>query len=114
MSQRGLLDARMKAGKPRASELQARVPKVRDEVRDRLPELGNELRARGSGFSQEIARPNAKMDVGWARRPVPRGVRGGILAGVLAPLLLVYVKRRVDGREVLGEENAGPVIFVAN
>jgi 1-acyl-sn-glycerol-3-phosphate acyltransferase len=89
------------------------VPKV-NEVRDRLPELGNELRSRSSGISQEIARQYAKMDVSWARRPLPRIVRGGILAGVLAPLLYVYVKRRVDGREVLDEETAAPVIFVAN
>src|SRR3954466_9659513 len=93
---RGRFDATMRAGK------------------DRLPELGNELRARGSGISHEIARQYAKMDVSWARRPIPRAVRGGILAGVLAPLLYVYVKRRVDGREVLGEEMAAPVIFVAN
>ena len=114
MGQRGRLDASMRASKARASELQARVPKVRDEVRDRLPELGNELRARSSGISQEIARQYARMDVSWARRPIPRAVRGGILAGVLAPLLFVYIKRRVGGREVLGEEIAAPVIFVAN
>src|SRR3954466_14573504 len=114
MSQRGRLDARVRAGKTRASELQARVPKVRDEVRDRLPEFGNELRARSSGISHEIARQYAKMDVSWARRPIPRAVRGAILAGVLAPLLFVYIKRRVDGRDVLGEEVAAPVIFVAN
>ena len=93
---RGRFDATMRAGK------------------ERLPELGNELRARSSGISQEIARQYAKMDVSWARRPIPRAVRGGILAGVLAPLLFVYIKRRVGGREVLGEEIASPVIFVAN
>src|SRR3954453_16559388 len=93
---RGRFDATMRGGK------------------ERLPELGNELRGRGSGISHEIARQYAKMDVSWARRPVPRAVRGGILAGILAPLLFVYIKRRVDGREVLGEEIAAPVIFVAN
>src|SRR6478752_5469249 len=110
MRERGRFDATLRAGKTRASDLQSRVPKV-NEVRDRLPELGNELRARSSGFSQEIARQYAKMDVSWARRPIPRAVRGGILAGILAPLLFVYVKRRVDGREVLGEEIESPVIF---
>ena len=72
------------------------------------------LDATRSGVSQEIARQYSKMDVSWARGTIPRMVRGGILAGVLAPLLYVYVKRRVDGREVLDEEIAGPVIFVAN
>ena len=47
-------------------------------------------------------------------RPIRGPYAEGILAGVLAPLLFVYVKRRVDGREVLGEEIAAPVIFVAN
>jgi 1-acyl-sn-glycerol-3-phosphate acyltransferase len=87
---------------------------TREDVRDRLPDFGNELRTRGSDISQEIARQYAKMDVSWARGTIPRIVRGGILAGVLAPLLYLYVKRRVDGREMLGEETAAPVIFVAN
>jgi len=81
---------------------------------ERLPELGNELRTRSSVVSQEIARQYARMDVSWARAALPRAVRGGILAGVLAPLLYFYVRRRVDGREVLGEELTAPVIFVAN
>jgi 1-acyl-sn-glycerol-3-phosphate acyltransferase len=69
---------------------------------------------RESGVGQEIARQYAKMDVAWARGTLPRIVRGGILAGVLAPLLYVYLKRRVQGREVLGEAITAPVIFVAN
>src|SRR3954451_1722129 len=93
---RGRFDATMRAGS------------------ERLPELGNELRTRSSVFSHEIARQYARMDVSWARGALPRIVRGGILAGVLAPLLYFYVRRRVDGREVLGEELTAPVIFVAN
>ena len=54
------------------------------------------------------------MDVSWARRPIPRPRTGRDPRRVLAPLLFLYVKRRVDGREVLGEEMAAPVIFVAN
>jgi 1-acyl-sn-glycerol-3-phosphate acyltransferase len=69
---------------------------------------------RESGVGQELARHYAKMDVAWARGTLPRIVRGGILAGVLAPLLYVYLKRRVNGREVLGEAITAPVIFVAN
>jgi len=81
---------------------------------ERLPELGNELRTRSAVVSQEIARQYARMDVSWARGALPRVVRGGILAGVLAPLLYCYIKRRVDGREVLDEALTAPVIFVAN
>ena len=54
------------------------------------------------------------MDVSWARGTSAGLVRGGILAGILAPLLYLYVKRRVDGRDVLGAEITDPVIFVAN
>ena len=100
-------DAGVRASKARASELQARVPKVRDEVRDRLPELGNELRARSSGISQEIARQYAKMDVSWARRTIPRAVREGHPRR--RPRLRCcssMSSRRVGGREVLGEEIA--------
>jgi 1-acyl-sn-glycerol-3-phosphate acyltransferase len=82
--------------------------------KDRLPDFGNELRARGSGVSREIARQYAKMDVSWARGAPARMLRGGILAGVLAPLLYLYLKRRVAGREVLDEDVTAPVIFVAN
>jgi 1-acyl-sn-glycerol-3-phosphate acyltransferase len=114
MRERGRFDATMRASRARAGELQSRVPKVRSDVLDRLPEIGNELRTRGSGVSQEIARQYAKMDVAWARGTLPRIVRGGILAGVLAPLLYLYLRRRVDGREVLAEEATAPVIFVAN
>jgi 1-acyl-sn-glycerol-3-phosphate acyltransferase len=62
----------------------------------------------------EIARQYAKLDVSWARGTVGGLVRGGILAAVLTPLLYLYVKRRVAGREVLGDEVTEPVIFVAN
>jgi 1-acyl-sn-glycerol-3-phosphate acyltransferase len=114
MGERGRFDATMRASRARASDLQSRVPKMRDDVLDRLPEIGSELRTRSSGVGQEIGRQYAKMDVAWARGRVPGLVRGGILAGVLAPLLYLYLRRRVDGREVLGAEIERPVIFVAN
>jgi 1-acyl-sn-glycerol-3-phosphate acyltransferase len=114
MGEPGRFDASMRASRARARDLQSRGTKVGNDVLDRLPEIGNELRTRSSGVSQELARQYAKMDVAWARGTLPRIVRGGILAGVLAPLLYVYLKRRVEGREVLGEEVAAPVIFVAN
>jgi 1-acyl-sn-glycerol-3-phosphate acyltransferase len=114
MGERRRFDANMRASSARARELQSRVPKMRSDVLDRLPELGNELRTRSSGVGHEIARQYAKMDVSWARGTLPRMVRGGILAGVLAPLLYLYLRRRVAGREVLSADVAPPVIFVAN
>jgi 1-acyl-sn-glycerol-3-phosphate acyltransferase len=98
----------------RRKSLQARLLRAGSEVRGQIPALSNDARAKGAEIGKEIARQYAKMDVSWARGKSAGLVRGGILAGILAPLLLMYVKRRVDGREVLGAEMTDPVIFVAN
>jgi 1-acyl-sn-glycerol-3-phosphate acyltransferase len=100
----------MNLRKKRTNEFQSRLLDVGNEVRD----LRAGARSKGAQVSKEIARQYSKMDVSWARGPVGSLVRGGILAGILAPLLYLYVRRRVDGREVLGEEMTDPVIFVAN
>src|SRR4051812_1858728 len=104
----------MNLRKKRQNDLQSRLRSAGGEVRDRIPELSSGARSRSAEISKEIARQYAKMDVSWARGKIPGVVRGGILAGILAPLLYVYVKRRVDGREVLDAEMTDPVIFVAN
>jgi len=88
-------------------DLQSRLRAVGSDVRDGA-------RGKGTDLSKEIARQYAKMDVSWARGPLPSVVRGGILAGVLAPMLYVYVRRRVHGQEVLDDAMVDPVIFVAN
>src|SRR3954463_15843240 len=100
--------------KRRSKDLQARLRSAGGEVRDRIPELSKDARTRGAELSKEVARQYKRMDVSWARGTSAGLVRGGILAGILAPLLYLYVKRRVDGRDVLGEEMTDPVIFVAN
>jgi 1-acyl-sn-glycerol-3-phosphate acyltransferase len=84
------------------------------QLQSRLHSAGSGARNRGAEVGKELARQYAKMDVSWARGPVGQIVGGGILAGVLTPLLYLYVKRRVDGREVLDDEMTDPVIFVAN
>jgi 1-acyl-sn-glycerol-3-phosphate acyltransferase len=75
------------------------------------PRLPRPKKARSG---KELARQYAKLDVSWARGPVGRVLRGGILAAVLSPLLYLYVRRRVAGREVLDAKVTDPVIFVAN
>jgi 1-acyl-sn-glycerol-3-phosphate acyltransferase len=82
-----------------------------DVRRKRAKKVPARLR-RTSG--RELARQYAKLDVSWARGPVGGIVRGGILAAVLTPLLYLYVKHRVAGREVLDTATTDPVIFVAN
>jgi 1-acyl-sn-glycerol-3-phosphate acyltransferase len=71
-------------------------------------------KSRRAEIGKELSRQYAKMDVSWARGPVGRIVRGGILAAVLTPLLYLYIRHRVHGREVLDAEPTDPVIFVAN
>src|SRR3954453_18635741 len=101
--------------KRRSKDLQARLRSAGGEVRDRLPELSKDARTRGAELSKEVARQYKKMGVSWARGTSAGLVRGGILAGILAPLLYLYVKRRVHGRDVLGAEmTTDPGIFVAN
>jgi 1-acyl-sn-glycerol-3-phosphate acyltransferase len=97
----------MKLRRKRSKDIQARL-------RSAGGELSRDARSKGAEISKEIARQYKKMDVSWARGTSAGLIRGGILAGILAPLLYLYVKRRVDGREVLGEEMTDPVIFVAN
>jgi 1-acyl-sn-glycerol-3-phosphate acyltransferase len=82
--------------------------------RSRLRHAGSEVRTRRDEIGKEIARQYAKMDVSWARGTVGGVVRGAILAAVLSPLLYLYIRRRVHGREVLDAEMTAPVIFVAN
>jgi 1-acyl-sn-glycerol-3-phosphate acyltransferase len=104
----------MKLRRKRPKNLRSRLRRAGSGVQDRLPELSAGARTKGAELSKEIARQYRKMDVSWARGTSAGVVRGGILAGILVPLLYLYVKRRVDGREVLSEEMTEPVIFVAN
>ena len=98
----------------RKKNLQSRLVSAGGEVRDRIPELGQDARAKGAEIGKELARQYAKIDVSWARGKSAGMVRGGILAGILTPLLYLYVRHRVHGREVLDAEMTDPVIFVAN
>ena len=104
----------MNLRRKRPKDLQSRLRSASGDVRELIPELSKDARSKGAEISKEIARQYKKMDVSWARGTSAGLVRGGILAGILAPLLYLYVKHRVDGREVLSEEMTDPVIFVAN
>ena len=54
-----------------------------------------------------------ELDVAWARSAPARVVREAVLVGVFGPLMELYTRRRVLGREHL-EGLAAPVVFVAN
>jgi 1-acyl-sn-glycerol-3-phosphate acyltransferase len=54
-----------------------------------------------------------ELDVAWSRSPPARAVREVVLAGVFDPLMSIYTKRTVSGREHLDGVEP-PVVFVAN
>ena len=98
----------------RLPDLKDRLPDLRDELGDRVPELGQQIKSRSKAARHEIARQYAKMDVSWARGSSARTVRWFLLIGVLGPLMAWYMRRRVVGKQVLGDDLPEPVIFVAN
>jgi 1-acyl-sn-glycerol-3-phosphate acyltransferase len=72
-------------------------------------ELSRSTASRGAG----IARNMRNIDVPWARCAPARAVRETILQFVLAPLMDLYTRPRVYGREVFSRL-PHPVILVAN
>ena len=54
-----------------------------------------------------------ELDAGWSRSTPARTVREAVLMGVLSPLMDLYTRRTVSGREHF-EGLEGPVVFVAN
>jgi 1-acyl-sn-glycerol-3-phosphate acyltransferase len=55
----------------------------------------------------------ADLDIAWTRSGPASRLRELLICGVLGPLMDVYTRRRIAGRERL-DELSGPVIFVAN
>ena len=63
----------------------------------------------GSDVTQE----SPQADVPWARSRPARALREVVLMGVLGPLMDLYTRRRLRGRDRL-DGLEGPVLFVAN
>ena len=55
----------------------------------------------------------ADLDIPWTRTGWASRVREFLVCGVLGPLMDLYTRRRIAGRERL-DDLAGPVVFVAN
>jgi 1-acyl-sn-glycerol-3-phosphate acyltransferase len=100
-----------------------RVDRVNRSVRDaraKGTELGRTAASRSAEIgrtaanrSAEIGRNMRTLDVPWARCAPARWVRETILQFVLAPLMDVYLRPRVIGRDVF-RRLPHPVILVAN
>jgi 1-acyl-sn-glycerol-3-phosphate acyltransferase len=97
-----------------------RVNRSVREARAKGTELGRTAATRGAEMGRtaatrgaEIGRNMRNIDVPWARCAPARAVRETILQFVLAPLMDLYTRPRVYGREVFGRL-PHPVILVAN
>jgi 1-acyl-sn-glycerol-3-phosphate acyltransferase len=80
-----------------------------DQVVRRGSELGRNAASRGA----EIGRSMRRLDVPWARCGFARTLREAILDLGLGPLMDVYTRARVVGRERF-DKLPPPVVFVAN
>ncbi len=91
-----------------------------NRARAKGTELGRTAASRGAEIgrtaatrSAEIGRNMRNLDVPWARCAPARFVRESILQFVLAPLMDIYMRPRVVGRDVF-RRLPHPVILVAN
>ena len=76
-------------------------------------ELGRTAATKGSELGRTAARSMRRLDVPWARCGFARALRETILQFCLAPLMGLYTRARVYGREQF-EQLPPPVVFVAN
>jgi len=91
-----------------------------DQVVRRGSELGRSAASRGAEIGRstasrgaEIGRSMRRLDVPWARCGAARTLREAILDLGLGPLMDVYTRARVSGRDRF-EQMKAPVVFVAN
>jgi 1-acyl-sn-glycerol-3-phosphate acyltransferase len=76
-------------------------------------ELGRSAATKGGELGRTAARSMRRLDVPWARCGFARMLRETILQFGLAPLMDLYTRARVHGREQF-EQLPPPVVFVAN
>jgi 1-acyl-sn-glycerol-3-phosphate acyltransferase len=80
-----------------------------DQVVRRGSELGRSAASRGANIGRSMRR----LDVPWARCGFARTLREAILDLGLGPLMDIYTRARVSGRDRF-EQLRAPVVFVAN
>lgn len=93
-----------------------RVDRVVRDARTKGTELGRSAATKGRTAATrgaEIRRNMKRLDVPWARCRPARMVRETILQAGLGPLMDLYTRPRVFGRERFSRMRA-PVVFVAN
>ena len=83
------------------------------ELGQEAGKLGRELAETARERSTELGRAASKLDVKWAHGPIGHALREGAGRFLLVPLMTLYTRRRVLGRENL-DGLKGPVVLVAN
>jgi 1-acyl-sn-glycerol-3-phosphate acyltransferase len=106
----------MPMGSGRANRVNRSVRDARtkgSELGRNAASRGAEIRRTAASRSVDIGRNMRTLDVPWARCAPARMVRESILQFILAPLMNIYTRERVWGREVF-DRLPHPVILVAN
>src|SRR6185312_17500363 len=93
----------------RVSRARAKSTDLGRTAANRSAEIGRTAATR----SAEMGRNMRNLDVPWARCAPARMVRESILQFILAPLMDIYMRPRVVGRDVF-RRLPHPVILVAN
>jgi 1-acyl-sn-glycerol-3-phosphate acyltransferase len=97
----------------KSSELRATAAAKSGELRATAAAKGGELAATAAAKGAEVRRTVRQLDVPWARCRVARMVRETILQFGLGPLMDLYTRPHVSGRQCF-DELPPPVVFVAN
>ena len=104
----------------RVSRARAKSTELGRTAASRSSELGRTAASRSAELSRTAATRSAEMgrnmrnlDVPWARCAPARMVRESILQFILAPLMDIYMRPRVVGRDVF-RRLPHPVILVAS
>ena len=77
------------------------------------PQPGEDRVTDGASSPGDARAARRRAEAAWARGAAGTAVREVVLLGVLQPLIALYARRTVTGREHL-RDLSGPVLFVAN
>src|SRR5919197_1318318 len=107
------VDRVLRASRTKGAELRNTAATKGGELGRTAAAKGSEVGRTAATMGADIGRAVKQLDVPWARCGVARMLRETILQFGLVPLLRLYTRLRVYGRERF-EQIPAPVVFVAN